>query len=401
MKRLILRDEYLNFLISHVNKPIIKVISGIRGCGISTLLEFFRNYLEKSGINSSQIVVIDFEDIKNIDLRNYQALEEYVRSKFIEEKMIYVFLDEIQHCKYFEKAIDSLFKNKNVDIYLMGSNAYFMSGELAILLSGRYAELKMLPLSFKEYCDSTDRNLPLRKKFNNYIVESSFPYNLVHEINKNQKRDYLDALYCSLLLKNVIEKKKTSDVLQLESVILYLAKNLGKLLTPSLIAKSVTASGKKIDIKTVQKYLTALKESLIIYECRRFDLKGKQLLKLQVKYYFADVAFCYLLVNAKNLDIGCVLENVVYLELIRRGYQVYIGQNDNSKVDFIAENENETLYFQVSASVRDSHTLKREIFALKNINDRYPKYILTLDEDPDADYDGIKKIKALEWLINK
>lgn len=398
MTNLIPRNDYLNFLIAQANKPIIKVVSGIRRSGKSTLFEIYKQHLLENGIAPEQIVSINLEDIEYEELCDYRKLHEYVKSKLIEGKMTYVFLDEIQHCVNFEKAVDSLYVKPNVDIYLTGSNAYFISGELATLLSGRYVELRMLPLSFKEYCQATDRNLSLMKKYNKYITESSFPYTLIYGNNEKEKVDYLRGLYDTVLLKDIVARYKIGDVMMLESVIRFVFDNIGNRLTSSSIANTMTSNGRKIDTKTVEKYLKALTDSLMLYQTKRYNIKGKQLLKLQEKYYLADVALRFMLLGGKNTDVGHTLENVVFLDLIRRGYNVYIGQNDKSEVDFVAQKGDDTVYYQVSASVRDRETLKREISALKNINDHYPKYILTLDEDPDADYDGIKRINALEWL---
>lgn len=401
MTKFIQRKEYLDFLILHANKPIIKVVSGIRRCGKSTLFEIYKNHLLKNGITEKQIVSINFEDLEFEELCDYKKLHEYIQSRLVPGKMVYVFLDEIQHCTYFEKAVDSLYIKPNIDIYLTGSNAYFMSGELATLLSGRYVELKMLPLSFKEYCLETSKDLTLIQKYNKYITESSFPYTLVYGDNEKEKNDYLRSIFDSVLLKDIVARYKIGDVLMLESVIRFVVDNIGNRLTSSSIANTMTSNGRKIDAKTVEKYLSALTDSFLLYQTKRYNIKGKQLLKLQEKYYIVDVALRYMLLGGKNTDVGHTLENVVYLELIRRGYNVYIGQNDKNEVDFVAQKGDDTFYYQVSATVRDAVTLKRELSALENINDHYPKYILTLDEDPDADYDGIKRINALYWLIQK
>lgn len=395
------RHDYINFLSSHANKPIIKVVSGIRRCGKSTLLKIYQKYLLKNGVDKKQIISINFEDLSFEKLCDYKSLYNYINAKLLPNKMNYIFLDEVQHCTNFEKAVDSLYIQPNVDLYLTGSNAYFMSGELATLLSGRYVELKMFPLSFNEYCSSTDNNLTLIQKYNKYITESSFPYTLIYTNSEKESYEYLEGLYNTIILKDVVARYKISDVMMLDSLVRFVFDNIGNRLTSLSIANSLTSNGRKIDPKTVEKYLSALSSSLLIYQTKRYNVKGKQLLKLQEKYYLADVALRYMLLGGKNIDIGHTLENVIYLELIRRGYNVYIGQNEIQEIDFVAQKGDNTEYYQVCASVRNKDTLEREVNSLNNVDDHYPKYILTLDDDIDGNYNGIKKINALHWLINK
>lgn len=395
------RDDYINFLINSKDKQIIKVISGIRRCGKSTLFELYKQYLLNIGVHSEQIISINFEDMDYEDLLDCKALYRYIKDRLLPDKMNYIFLDEIQHVSSFEKAVDSLFIRKNADIYITGSNAYFMSGELATLLSGRYIELKMLPLSFAEYCLGSTENVPISEKYKNYIQSGSFPYLLNYGSNEKEIRDYLSSLYSTVLLKDVVARYKISDVMMLESVIRFVFDNTGNLLSSKKIADTMTSDGRKIDVKTVEKYLQALTDSLMIYRAKRYSIKGKQYLKTQDKYYAVDMGLRYMLLGKRSTDVGHILENVVYLELIRRGYEVYVGQLGELEVDFVAMNEDGITYFQVSASVRDENTLKRELASLQGISDHYPKYILTLDDDPVGDYDGIKRINALDWLLKK
>ena len=399
MDTLIPRDQYMDFLVRYRNKQIIKVISGIRRCGKSTLFELFKEYLFSQGIDKSQVISINFEDISFEKLTDYKLLHDYITKRLCPEKMTYVFLDEIQHVHQFEKAIDSLHIRKNIDIYLTGSNAYFMSGELATLLSGRYIEIRMLPLSFKEFCSATDDSLSLSKKYQRYVTHGSFPYTLQFDSNEQDINEYLNGLYNTIVLKDIIARYKINDILMLESVIKFIFNNIGNRLSSSKIANTMASNGRKIDIKTVEKYLSGLIDSLIIYQAKRYNIKGRQYLRLQEKYYLADLGLRHMLLGGKGLDVGHILENVIFLELIRRGYQVFVGQSDNNEVDFVAMKSDENLYIQVAASVRDASTFKREIKPLQNIEDNYPKVILTLDEDPEADYDGIKRVNALEWLL--
>ena len=395
------RDEYLNFLLRFKNQQLIKVISGIRRCGKSTLLELFREYLLNNGVDKEQIIFINFEDLEYEELQDYHNLYPYVKSKMIPDKMNYVFLDEIQHVKNFEKAVDSLFIKKNADIYITGSNAYFMSGELATLLSGRYVELKMLPLSFSEFCTGTPDSISVSEKYRLYIENSSFPYVLRYENDYRDVREYLLSLYNTILIKDIVERYKISDIMLLESVVRFVFDNIGNQLSVSKIANTIKSDGRNISTKTVDKYLQALVDSMMIYQANRYNIKGKQYLKTLEKYYVVDIGLRYALLGKRGYDVGHILENVIYLELIRRGYDVYIGQVGELEVDFVAMNDNGSEYFQVSASVRDEKTLERELKSLQKINDNYPKYILTLDDDPVCDYDGIKKINALDWLLKK
>lgn len=395
------RDDYLDFLIRSKDKQIIKVISGIRRCGKSTLFEIYKEYLLSNGVDNEQIISINFEDMDYEELQDYHKLYKYIKDLLLTDKMNYIFLDEIQYVECFEKAVDSLFIKKNTDIYITGSNAYFMSGELATLLSGRYIELKMLPLSFAEYCIGTDSNISQTEKYRQYIEKSSFPYVLNFGNDEKEIRDYLLGIYNTVLLKDVVTRYRISDVMMLESVIKFVFDNIGNQLSTTKIANTMTSEGRKIDTKTVEKYVKALIDSMMIYQVKRYNIKGKQYLKTLEKYYVVDIGLRYMLLGKRSTDVGHILENIIYLELIRRGYDVYVGQIEALEVDFVAMNSDGITYFQVSASVRDEKTLERELASLQKIKDNYPKYILTLDDDPDADYDGIRRINALDWLLNK
>lgn len=393
------RKEYLDFLIRNKDRPIIKVVSGVRRCGKSTLFEIYKEHLLSIGVKQSHIISINFEDISFEHLTDYKELHRYVANRLLPDEMNYIFLDEIQHVEMFEKAVDSLYIKKNVDLYITGSNAYFMSGELATLLSGRYIEVRMLPLSFKEYCLTAPKNLSSQEKYNRYITNSSFPYVAFLGENDKDVQEYLRSLYNTILLKDVVARYKISDVMMLESVVRFVFDNVGSRLSPTNIANTMTSNGRKIDAKTVEKYLSGLVDSLIIYQAKRYNIKGKQYLKLQEKYYIVDMGLRYALLGGRNAEIGHILENVIYLELIRRGYDVYVGQIDGKEVDFVAISTTENLYIQVSATVRSKDTLDRELASLRSIDDSYPKLILTLDDDPDANYDGIKITNALKWLL--
>ena len=394
------RRDYLDKLIAFKDKKLIKVITGIRRCGKSTIMEIFRDWLLNNGVSPEQILYLNFEDYDNIELRNPLALHQYIKPLILSDKPTYIFFDEIQHVKDFPDIINSINLKPNVDLYVTGSNAYMLSNEIATLLSGRYVEIAMLPLSFKEYVQGCGGSDNLEKAYTNYITQSSFPYTLALDRPKDIT-DYLNGVYNTVVMKDIISRKKIQDVMMLESVIRFVADNIGNMLSTKRIADIMTADGRKIDQKTVEKYLTSLCETFFVYEAKRYNVKGKQLLKTLGKYYLVDVGLRRMLLGGRSFDAGRLLENVVYLELLRRQKSVYIGKIDNLEVDFVAFDDNDIVYYQVAATVRDEATLKRELSSLQQINDQYPKYILTLDEDPEADYDGIKRINALKWLMGE
>ena len=297
------RSDYLNFLLSHKDKQIIKVVSGIHRCGKSTLFEIYKQYLIDSGISHKQIISINLEDIKYQD-KSYKELYYDIKKQLVNNQMTYIFLDEIQNCQNFEKMVDSLFIQPNVDLYLTGSNAYFMSSELATLLSGRYVELKMLPLSFKEYVTGINSTKSLLAKYNDYIIFSSFPYTLQYKDDLKATQDYLRGIYSTILLKDVVQRYKITDVMMLESVASFVFDNIGNRLSNNNIAKILTANGRITNDKTIGKYLQALIDSLIIYQVKRFNIKGRQLLKTQVKYYIADLGLRNLICEIKGQDEG-------------------------------------------------------------------------------------------------
>lgn len=393
------RKEYLDKLIALKDKQIIKVITGVRRCGKSTLMEIFKDYLLKSGVDSKNIISINFEDYDFYDLREPSKLYAYIKERLGETEKAYIFLDEIQHVEDFPRVVDSLYIKKNTDIYITGSNAYMLSSEIATLLSGRYIEISMLPLSFREYVESTGDKKDLSRKYMNYVENSSFPYTLELRDTPKEIKSYLDGIYNTVVVKDIASRKKISDIAMLESVVRFMFDNIGNILSSKKIADTMTSDGRKIDVKTVEKYITALTESFILYRADRYNVKGKQLLKTLEKYYVVDIGMRYMLLGTRSTDVGHILENIVYLELLRRGYEVYVGKVDDTEIDFVAMNEKKITYFQVAATVRDEKTLERELRPLQKITDHYPKFILTLDEDPEAVYDGIRRINALDWLI--
>ena len=393
------RKKYLEELISFKDKDLIKVITGIRRCGKSTLFDLYIDYLKENGIKDEQIIRINLEDADFDFIENYKDLYEYVKSKLISDKQNYVFLDEVQIVDDFQRACDSLYIKKNVDLYITGSNANLLSGELATLLSGRYVEIKMLPLSFEEYISYRGES-DLQQKYVDYITKSSFPYALNLETTK-EVRAYLDGIYNTILIKDIAKRKKISDISALDSVVRFMFDNIGNLCSSTKIANAMTSNGRNITVPTVESYLSALMEAFVLYKANRYDIKGKQQLSSGAKYYVADIGLRYYLLGSKKADQGHILENIVYLELLRRGYEVYIGKVDTSEVDFIAINEKGEEYYQVAYTVMDEKVLERELKSIENIKDHNPKYLLTMDFTPYTSYNGIKQINVLNWLLNK
>lgn len=393
------RTEYLQKLIAFRDKHIIKIITGIRRCGKSTLMEIFQDYLKANHVEKAQILAVNFEDFDYRELRDAEKLHAYVKGHMAKDKMTYLFLDEIQHVESWPDVIDSLYLRKNLDIYITGSNAYLLSSEIATLISGRYVEIRMLPLSFKEYVKARGGEDNLARRYREYIEYSSFPYTLELAGQPKEIRDYLESIYHTIVVKDLTVRKKIPDVMMLESVARYLFDNIGNTVSTKKIADTMTSDGRKIDVRTVEKYVEALTECFIFYQAKRYNVKGKQYLKTLEKYYAVDVGLRYMLLGSKAIDAGHILENVVYLELFRRGYDVYVGKVDELEVDFVAMDDQRVTYYQVAATVREENTLQRELKSLQKINDHYQKLILTLDEDPEADYEGIRRVNVLDWLM--
>jgi hypothetical protein len=401
---LIARNDYLKDLISFKDKNLIKVVTGIRRCGKSTMFELYQAYLEENGIGGEQIITVNLEHGDYRSIRTSEVLYNYVENKLKKDRKNYVFLDEVQQVENFQEAVDWLYVKKNVDLYITGSNAYFVSGELATRLSGRYAELKMLPLSFAEFCSGLKeerQTLTKVEKFNLYLEISSFPYILRYGYGPREAKEYLRDIYNTVLLKDIVARLNISDVNTLENVTKFLLHNIGNRISPTKIANTLKSQGKGVDQKTADRYLRGLTDSLMIYEAVRYNIKGKQFLTQQNKYYAVDVTLRNILVRGRDSDIGHILENIVYLELLRRGYEVYVGQlAGGSEIDFVASDAQGIVYYQVAATTLEEETLKRELAPLRKIEDNYPKYLLTLDEVfGNGDYEGIKKKNVLDWLL--
>ncbi|MBE6140009.1 MAG: ATP-binding protein [Firmicutes bacterium] len=395
----IYREQYLNKLISLKDKKIIKVLTGIRRAGKSTILQEFKDYLLKNGVDKKNIIFINLDDKNYRHLLDSDELHDYILANVDLNKKNYIFLDEIQNVKEFEKCIDSLFLRDNLDIYITGSNSYMLSGELATYLTGRYIQIHVLPLSFKEYLSYYGESDEL-KKYNDYITYGGFPY-LINLDNNKDKLEYLDSIYNTVIMKDVINRKKVNDPIMLESICRFLFDSIGSSISTKKISDTLASNGRKNSVHTVEEYLNSLLESYILYKVNRYDIKGKELLKTQEKYYLSDIGLrTYLLGNSFGKDLGHIFENIIFLELKRRGYRIYIGKDNENEVDFVCETENEIIYIQVSLSVREETTLKRELKPLEMIQDHYKKYLITLDYDTN-NYNGIKQISALDFLLDR
>ena len=397
------RTEYLEQLKRFKDKDLIKVVTGIRRCGKSTLFELFINYLKENGIKDNQIIKINLEDA-DYNFESYKELYDYVNKQLDSKKQYYVFLDEVQNVPKFQKAVDSLYIKKNVDVYITGSNAYLLSGELATLLSGRYIEIKMLPLSFKEYLSAFNNlNKSHYEYFLDYMRNGGMPGNIsILQDNPNDLDTYLEGIFSTIVYKDIITRNKITDKKLLESVLKFIFDSIGSPISTKKISDTLTSKGMSTSNHTVENYITAFVESFLIYKAERFDVKGKNLLARDYKYYAVDQGLrSYLLGKKADSDMGHILENIVYLELLRRGYKVYVGKVDDLEVDFVAENRDGLKYYQVSLSVRDEKVLERELKSLQKTGDHYPKYLITLDMDLESDYEGITKINVIDWLLNK
>ena len=399
MEKYIVRTSYIESLKRLQEKNLIKVITGVRRSGKSVLMEQFQEHLKNSGIKQKQIISLNFEKLENEELLDYKKLHDYVSAKSGKTGWTYVFLDEIQMVENFQKTVDSLHTKKNVDIYITGSNSYLLSGELATLLSGRYVQIHILPLSFAEFLQAKNYGSDKNAAFAEYLRLGSFPQILELDSQKSVY-DYLDSVYSTIVVKDILARCKSLNESVLTSILKFLFHNIGNEVSSVNIVNTLKSNKREVSYNTVEKYLKYLKDSFIVYEAGRYDVKGKQHLKQNAKYYAVDVGLRNMLLANKETDIGHILENIVYLELLRRGYKISIGKIENKEVDFVVENENGKEYYQVAASLLDKKTLERELEPLNRIKDHFPKFIITLDDyTAGATYNGIRVIHAVEFLL--
>ncbi len=393
---MIKRATYLKKLNNFKEKDLIKVITGLRRSGKSILMSQFIDFLKNNGISDSQIIKINFEEKENEEFLDKDKLYKYIVDKIKTNKNLYtyVFLDEIQKVKEFQIIIDSLYVKKNVDIYITGSNADLLSSELATLLTGRYVEIKMLPLSYKEYIDKKNDSIEL---FNEYLNNGGLPYLLNLETD-DMKYEYIMGLYNTILNNDIIKRHNDIDLATFENILNFIIDNNSNIVSPNSIANTLNSYGKKVSYNTVEKYIRYMKECYLIYECSRYNILGKQNLKTLSKYYLVDLGFKKVSSIKNNTNIGYNIENIVYLELLRRGNIVNVGKVNNLEVDFVVKKENEIEYYQVTTSLYDEKTKQREINSLKAIKDNYKKTILTLDDYGLGNIDGINIVNLREWL---
>ncbi len=406
---LVERKEYLERLIQWKDEQVIKVVTGIRRCGKSTLLLQYQSWLKVNGISDEQIISINFEELEYEELQDYRKLYAYLKDRLCEGKKTYIFLDEIQKVPSFEKVVDSLYVKPDVDICITGSNAYMLSGDLATLLTGRYVEIRMLPLSFREFLEITgmdqDRGLA------EYMRDGSLPYVAVMDRTPEKVETYLEGIYNTVIVKDIEDrqirkendpdKRKITDILLLKTIARYLASVAGNPVSIRSITDYLTSNGRKISPNTVSDYVEALTESFIFYPAERFDIVGKQLLKAGRKLYIVDLGLRNHILPRSQYDLGFSLENIVYFELLRRGYRVMIGKTGNTEVDFVAEKQGVYTYFQVTADMTAKETFEREMRPLTNIRDNYEKIILTGDRFTVGNYNGIRVKYLPDWLLGK
>ncbi|MDD0822885.1 ATP-binding protein [Mannheimia sp. AT1] len=397
--KLISRPNYINFLRRHKDKHIIKVVSGVRRAGKSVLFQLFKNELLAQGVAENHIISINFEDLAYYELRDFLALNQYIEQKLLDGQKYYVFLDEIQHVEKFELVADSLFIKPNIDLYLTGSNAYFMSSELATNLTGRYVEIEVLPLSFQEYLQGVEDRTNLAKCFNDYLF-SAFPYLLQTE-TYTEKVEYLRGIYHSILLNDIVPRIGNPNPSVIERIVRTLLSSIGSVISTNKIRNTLASQQVTLSHSSLENYLTTLTDSLLFYAVPRFDVKGRALLQRLEKYYAVDLGFRNLLLPDHQQDFGHLLENLVYLELRRRYAKVYVGNVDKYEVDFVVVTDvGNYEYYQVSETVLSAETLERELRPLQMIDDQYPKYLLTMDIiQPNANYNGIQKKNILDWLL--
>lgn len=401
------RKEYIKSLGQWKDEQVIKVVTGIRRCGKSTLFAQYQSWLQNNGVSGEQIISINFEDLEYEELLDYKKLYTYLKERLVSGKTTYIFLDEVQKVPDFEKAVDSIYIKPDVDVYITGSNAYLLSGDLATLLTGRYVEIKMLPLSFREFLELT--KLEKQQGFAEYLQNGGLPYIASMERTSEKVETYLEGIYNTVIVRDIEDrqarkerepdKRKIKDITLLKTIAKYLSSVIGSPVSIRSITDYLSSNGRKISPNTVGDYVEALTESFIFYPAERFDIVGKQLLKANKKLYIVDLGLRNHILPRSKYDIGFSLENIVYLELLRRGYKVTAGRYGNTEVDFVAEKQNIYKYFQVTADMTAQETFEREMRPLENIRDNYEKTVLTADLLTIGNYNGIQIRNLMDWLL--
>ncbi len=401
--KLIQRQGYVEWLKKFKDKKVIKVITGLRRVGKSTIFDLYIEELLKNGVKETQICKVNFEEIENERLRNKNALYDFIMSKREQNTTLYVFLDEIQRVEGFEEVVDSLFVKENVDVYITGSNAKFLSSEIATLLTGRYVEINVLPLSFREYYQYFgESGKDKRTLFMNYITYGALPGSLMFETGSSEQREYIESVYKTILEKDVLKRNAAAGRQLVEQILGYINYNIGCLTSVKKIADTLTSNGTKASYNTVDGYFETLQDCFFVYKADRYDVVGKEYLKLINKYYVTDFGFKYYILNNKTVELSQILENLIFLELKRRRYKVATGKVDDKEVDFIVKDTaGLTSYYQVAVTVMDENKLKQELRPFGYIRDNYPKYLITLDDYFVKDNNGVEIINAIDFLLEE
>lgn len=409
MEKRIPRPDYLNKLIEFKDKDIVKIVTGIRRCGKSTLLDLFVDYLSSTGVNKKNVLHMNLESLKFSDILDYKSFYDYVSKQIVQDEHNYLIFDELQSVTNWEKAIESFRLDFDVDIYITGSNSYLLSSEFSTLMSGRYVEIRMLPLSFKEFLSFYyfDETTTIEDKFQKYLQIGGMPILRQFDFNLPRINEILEGIYSTVIIRDILERNKATDQLLLKKLTLFLADNIGSINSPNRIGNFLSSEGSidkrksNVAAKTVDKYIDMLCSAFIFYSVGRYDIKGKQLLKTLAKNYIIDIGFRNMLLGYRDADRGHILENIVYLELLRRDYRISIGKVGDCEVDFVAEKPNEKLYIQVTETMAGEETRMRELRPLKLIPDNHEKIVLSMDKDYIKSYDGIKSINIIDFLLNE
>lgn len=405
MVELINRPEYLNQLIQNRDVNLVKIVTGIRRCGKSSLLDLFHQYLLDDGIRESNIIHMNLESLRYRELSDYISFYDYVSQRITGSGRTYLIFDELQVIEHWEKAIESFRLDFDVDIYITGSNAYLLSTEFSTLLSGRYVEIRMLPLSFKEFLDfyEFEQNVSIEEKFQRYLQFGGMPVLREYRFNEAGINQALEGIYSTVILRDILQRNNQADERVLQKIILFLCSNIGSINSPNKIGNVLSDEGNiqggNIAGKTVSRYISMLQSAFVFYSVGRYDIKGKQLLKTLGKNYIIDIGFRNMLLGYRDTDRGHILENIVFLELIRRGYRVYIGKTGEAEVDFVAEKPDDKIYIQVTETMQSPETRRRELRPLQQIADNYEKIILSMDRSYINSYEGIKSLYLIDWLL--
>ena len=410
MAELINRPQYLNQLIQNKDVDLVKIVTGIRRCGKSSLLDLFHHYLLENGVPDSRIVHMNMESLRYRDLNNYLSFYDYVSKQIAKGGKTYLIFDELQTVKHWEKAIESFRLDYDVDIYITGSNAYLLSTEFSTLLSGRYVEIRVLPLSFKEFLDFYEfaPDVIMDEKFQKYLQFGGMPILREYKFNEARSNQALEGIYSTVVLRDILQRNNGTDQAMLQKIMLFLCSNIGSITSPNNIGNVLSNEGdiqtgkqKNIAGKTVDKYISMLRNAFVFFSVGRYDVKGKQLLKTLGKNYIIDMGFRNMLLGYRDADRGHIIENIVFLELLRRDYRVYIGKVGETEVDFVAEKPNNKVYIQVTESMLSAETRERELRPLRMIGDNYEKIVLSMDRSFINSYDGIKSLNLIDWLLSE